>query len=75
MQSVFKSGLFENELELNADKTIKTGFSSDTACSAEGVFAAGDCCDSIYRQAIVSAGNGCKAALDADRYLLENSIS
>ena len=64
--------LFEGQLEMYRGGYLKVKSGVDgnaTACSIEGVFAAGDVGDSIYRQAVTSAGSGCMAALDAERYL------
>lgn len=63
--------LFAGQLEMNNGYLIvKSGIAGNaTACSVPGVFAAGDVADHVYRQAITSAGTGCMAALDADKYL------
>lgn len=63
--------LFDGQLDMkNGYITIKSGISGDaTATSVAGVFAAGDVADQVYRQAVTSAGSGCMAALDADKYL------
>ncbi|GAB7543660.1 MULTISPECIES: thioredoxin-disulfide reductase [unclassified Cupriavidus] len=63
--------LFEGQLDMkNGYIVTKTGLAGDaTATSIPGVFAAGDVQDHIYRQAITSAGTGCMAALDAQRYV------
>ena len=63
--------MFEGQLNLRDGYIqVQSGTSGNaTAASIEGVFAAGDVADSIYRQAITSAGSGCMAALDAERYI------
>jgi len=65
------TGIFEGQLEMEGGYLkVKSGTEGNaTQCSVEGVFAAGDVMDHIYRQAITSAGTGCMAALDAERYL------
>ena len=66
--------IFEKQLEMdNGYIIIKSGLNgSVTSSSVEGVFAAGDVSDQIYRQAVTSAGFGCMAALDAEKYLSES---
>ncbi len=63
--------MFEGQLEMNHGYLkVQTGSEGNaTQTSIEGIFAAGDVSDHIYRQAITSAGTGCMAALDAERYL------
>ena len=67
------TGIFDGQLDMdNGYINIKSGLSgSVTETSVKGVFAAGDVSDQVYRQAITSAGFGCMAALDAEKFLSE----
>ncbi len=62
------------QLDLDDDGYIKLQDTYRSTTNVEGVFAAGDVADSVYRQAITAAGMGCKAAIDAERWLAEQGI-
>jgi thioredoxin reductase (NADPH) len=61
--------LFKGQLDLDPRGYCKTADEGDSATNVEGVFVAGDVHDHKYRQAITAAGEGCKAAIDAERWL------
>jgi thioredoxin reductase (NADPH) len=65
------TGLFDGQLDMkNGYIVVKSGIEGNaTATSVPGVFAAGDVADQVYRQAITSAGAGCMAALDAEKFI------
>ena len=66
------TGLFKGQLDLDEQGYIKV-HGLHTSTNVEGVFAAGDCADPHYQQAIVAAGSGCRAAMDAEKFLMEQS--
>lgn len=65
------TGIFDGQLEMkNGYIQVKSGLEGNaTVTNIEGVYAAGDVMDHVYKQAVTSAGTGCMAALDAEKYL------
>lgn len=66
------TGIFKGQIDLDEEGYIKVK-GNTTHTNVEGVFAAGDCADPRYRQAVAAAGTGCRAALDAEKFLMANS--
>ena len=68
------TAFLNGKLEMNDKGYLKLSRPFRTWTSVEGIFAAGDVADDYYRQAITSAGTGCMAALDAERWLADKGI-
>jgi len=68
------TAFLNGQLELDSKGYIKLKDPYRSTTNVDGVFASGDCVDSVYRQAVTAAGMGCKAALDAERWLGEKGI-
>lgn len=66
-----KPCIVERVLECDEDDYIIPNTGSQVKTQHDGFFAAGDCVDHVYRQAITAAGMGCQAAIEAERYLAE----
>lgn len=64
----------DGQLDLDSKGYIKLKDPYRSTTNIDGVFAAGDCVDSVYRQAVTAAGMGCKAALDAERWLADQGV-
>ncbi len=68
------TSFLDGQIDLDDKRYIRLKDSYRTTTSVQGVFAAGDVVDSVYRQAVTAAGMGCKAAIDAERWLAEKGI-
>jgi thioredoxin reductase (NADPH) len=68
------TSFLKGQLELDAKGYVKLKDGGRSFTTVDGVFAAGDCADAIYRQAVTAAGMGCRAAMDAERWLADQGI-